>query len=82
VTFPADEATIANFRARYSGLHPLVFQRSLEKASSAIELFEILQSVPVSPPYSWDESRRSWVPDQDVMAVEGMKSMLKKKRRG
>lgn len=82
MTFQADDATIANFRARYAGIHPLVFQRSLEKALSAIDLFEILQSVPASPPFSWDESKRSWVPDHDITAVEAMKSMLKKKKKG
>lgn len=80
MTFFIDDATLANFRSRYSGVHPLVFQRSLEKASSALELFEILQSVPSSPPFSWDESKRSWRADPDIMAFESMVAMLKKKR--
>ncbi len=79
MTFSMDEATLANFRARYSEVHPLVFQRSLEKASSELDLFEILQTVPSRPPFSWDDSKRSWSPDEDVMATGSMKSMLKKK---
>ena len=79
MTFLMDESALANFRARYSDVHPLVFQRSLEKASSALDFFEILQTVPSRPPFSWDESKRSWSRDEDVMATEPMKSMLKKK---
>ena len=79
MTFLMDEATLANFRARYSEVHPLVFQRSLEKASSALDLFEILQTVPSLPPFSWDDSKRSWSRDEDVMATGSMKSMLTKR---
>lgn len=74
-----DEASLANFRSKYSDVHPLVFQRSLERAGSALELFEILESLP-SPPFSWDESRRSWMRNEDVMGLEGMKAMGSKRK--
>lgn len=76
MTFPIDERALANFREKYSHLHPLVFHRSMERASSAIELFEILEGVPVGRPFVWDESKRAWVPEGDLMGfrlLEGMK---------
>lgn len=79
MTLKIEDAALANFRAKYSHVHPLAFQRSLERAGTALELFEILESMPL-PPFSWDESRRSWVRDEDVMGVEGMKAMGRKRR--
>lgn len=79
MSFRIDDSTLANFRAKYSWLHPLVFQRSLERAVSALDLFEILESAPKDPPFSWDEGARSWRRDEDVRGVESMKAMLKRK---
>ena len=73
---PEDPA-FENFRSKYAHVHPLVFHRSVEKASSFMNLFEILESVPDEPPFSWSESRRSWVRDDDVMGIEALKSMRK-----
>lgn len=77
--FHLDEASMANFRAKYPSVHPLVFQRSVERASSLMDLFEILEGVPARPPYSWDDSKRSWVRDDDIMAHSALKSMRKRK---
>lgn len=74
-----DDAALANFRAKYADVHPLAFHRSLERAGTALELFEILESMP-SPPFSWDDSKKSWVRDEDVMGVEGMKAMGRRKK--
>lgn len=74
-----DESSLANFKSKYAHVHPLVFQRSLEKATSSLELFEILESVPSETPFCWDGRRRSWVRNEDVMAVESLKSMRKRK---
>ncbi len=76
---PEDES-LENFRSRYAHVHPLVFHRSVEKASSFVNLFEILESIPDEPPFSWDESRMSWARDEDVMGLESLRAM--KKRRG
>lgn len=80
MSFSPDESTLLNFKRKYGDVHPLVFQRSLEKAVSSLDLFEILESIPSSPPFSWDEASRSWRRDEDVMASDQMKSMLKKRR--
>jgi hypothetical protein len=73
---PEDPA-FENFRSKYAHVHPLVFHRSVEKASSFINLFEILESVPKEPPFSWDEARRSWTRDEDVMGLGALKAMRK-----
>ena len=72
-----EDASFENFRSKYAHVHPLVFHRSAEKASSFLNLFEILESIPEEPPFSWDESRRSWARDEDVMGLGALKSMGK-----
>lgn len=79
MNFVIDDQALANFRAKYSHVHPLVFQRSLDRATSAIHLFEILEGIPSEPPFSWDDSKRAWVPDKDVMGAESLNEMKRKK---
>lgn len=79
MTFAIDDEALANFRSKYARIHPLVFQRSLERASSAIQFFEILEGVPSRPPFSWDDSKGAWVRDDDIMAVQSLKSIRKRK---
>ena len=47
-------------RKRYPHIYPLVFQRSVEKAESDGELFDILETIPEYP-IVWDEKIRRWV---------------------
>ena len=69
------EELLENFRKRYLHLHPLVVQRSVERARDAAELFEILESVPKNPPFSWNDEKRSWIKDLDVAAKAQMKKI-------
>jgi hypothetical protein len=80
MSFAIGDQELSNFRAKYAGVHPLVFQRSIEKAVSALDLFEILETIPSGPPFSWDEETRSWVSDEDIMVTERLKSMLKRRK--
>lgn len=48
-------------KERYSNLHPLIFQRSLEKSENNAELFDILETVPEKYPIVWDDEKREWV---------------------
>jgi hypothetical protein len=73
----SEDPALENFRSKYAHVHPLVFHRSVEKASSFINLFEILESVPNGHPFSWDESRRAWARDEDVMGLGALKAMRK-----
>jgi hypothetical protein len=54
-------------KERYSHLHPLLFQRCLEKAKTNGELFDLLESVPQDYPIVWDERKRIWVHTEDLL---------------
>lgn len=74
-----DESLQEVMRERYPGLHPLVLRRSLERARDLHELFEILESVPKKPPFSWDEPSRRWKRDADISSKKKLKKMLSRK---
>lgn len=54
-------------KARYPGLHPLQFHRSLEKAKSNGELFDLLDGMPKEFPIIWDDEKREWVHTTDIL---------------
>ena len=54
-------------KERHLKLHPLIFQRSLEKAKSNAELFDILETVPEKYPIVWDDKKRAWVFTDDLL---------------
>lgn len=57
-------------RQRYQCLHPLIFQRSLEKARTNGELFDILDDIPVDKyPLKWCEDKRRWTYTEDLLQV-------------
>lgn len=60
-------------KERYSNLHPLIFQRSLEKAENNAELFDILETVPEKYPIVWDDKKRSWVFTDDLLQFQSEK---------
>lgn len=70
------EETLKNFKKRYAHFHPLLVQRSVERARDESDLFEILESVPKKPPYSWSEEKHAWIKDLDVSAKKQLKNML------
>lgn len=47
-------------------MHPLIFQRTVERANSGGEAFDILESVPVVFPMMWDDQIRQWVGPKDM----------------
>lgn len=71
-----DDDFIRMLGERYSHLHPLVVRRSLERSGDVHELFEILESVPKKPPFSWSEKSRRWKRNMDVSAGKKMKKMM------
>lgn len=71
------EESLINFRKRYSHLHPLIFHRSLERASSLIDLFDILENIPSKFPIVWNEEKRSWVKETDITAQKQIKNIRK-----
>jgi hypothetical protein len=61
-----DDVQLA-LKERYAHLHPLLFQRSLEKARSNVELFDILESIPKEMPVVWDDTDRVWKHVNDLL---------------
>lgn len=54
------EETQRQLQNRYPFLHPLIFQRSRERAKTNGELFDFLEGVPSSYPIRWNEDKREW----------------------
>jgi hypothetical protein len=61
-----DEEVVSKLRDRYANLHPLVFSRSVERARSAGELFDILESIPDDLPIMWSDEDYRWIRTDDV----------------
>lgn len=61
-------------KERYSHLHPLMFERSLEKAKSNGELFDFLDGMPKEYPIIWDDEKRTWIKTDNLL-----QAILKKK---
>jgi hypothetical protein len=65
-----DEAQLA-LKRRYPNLHPVLFQRSVERARSNGELFDILEDVStIDFPIIWDEIGRKWTRTDDLLQSE------------
>lgn len=64
-----DESFIISLKQRYNNVDPLVFQRSVEKARTKVELFEILEDIP-DLPFSWSDKKRKWVREKDLFQVK------------
>ena len=55
-----DQVVVAKLIERYNYLHPLVIHRSLERAKTLGELFDLLDGFPKSMPVVWDNTERNW----------------------
>jgi hypothetical protein len=60
---------ISKLKCRYN-LHPLIFQRSLEKSRTDAELFDILDTVPSSFPIAWCDETFRWVKVNDIYSSQ------------
>lgn len=58
--------TLDGLRRRYSKLHPLILQRTIERATSAGEVFDILEAMPLAYPVVWDAETRRWIEPPDI----------------
>lgn len=70
-----DQNIIDSLRNRYENLHPLVFHRSFEKSTSAVDLFDILESIPKHPFY-WDDNNKKWTKTSDFLLLNKAKKIL------
>ena len=60
-----DKKIINVLRNRYP-IHPLIFERSVDHARTNGELFDILDTMPLTFPLVWDEDLRGWVRTVDI----------------
>lgn len=72
------EESLNNLRNKYTNIHPLIFHRSVERAKTAGELFDILDTLPDKYPIVWDENTKRWKTTKDLFQVKDFS--LKKKK--
>lgn len=65
-----DPTIIEKLRIRYSELHPLLFYRSVERAKSNGDLFDILDTIPEKHPLIWCEDTYRWKTAKDLYLSE------------
>lgn len=56
---------VCKLKSKYSFIHPLILNRSLERAENNVELFDILDSFPIRYPVIWDNVSRRWQTTDD-----------------
>lgn len=64
-----DEELISKMRIRYSSIHPLIFQRSVERSRNFSELFNILEAFQHKYPIVWNMENRNWEVTKDLVQV-------------
>ena len=52
---------VSALKNRYAGLSPLLLSRSIERARTEVELFDILDTVPGEFPLAWSINQRRWL---------------------
>jgi hypothetical protein len=68
-----DSYLLEKLRDRYSHVHLLLFSRSVERAKSNGELFDILETIPEKYPICWCEENRIWVSQEDLYFSDDFK---------
>jgi hypothetical protein len=61
-----DPIIVEKLRERYSHYHPMIFHRSVERAQTTTELFDILDSLPNVFPLVWCEKKSRWITAPDL----------------
>ena len=54
-----DEKSMTVFQQRYAHIHPLLLWRSIERAKTPGDLFDILESIPEFP-VAWSDEEHCW----------------------
>jgi hypothetical protein len=67
------EEVIAGLKKQFPDIHPLIFHRSLERAKTPGELFDILYSMPTEYPIVWNEEGKKWLTTKDLFQAKNCK---------
>lgn len=65
-----DKLLIERLKDRYPNIHPLIFHRSVERAKSPGDLFDILDTFQQDFPVVWDAESRRWVKTDNIHQKE------------
>lgn len=68
---PQQSEIVEKLKERYSQIHPVIFQRMIERAKNEFELFDILDTVPESFPLVFDVSARRLTRAVGVLRKQG-----------
>lgn len=58
---------LEKLKERYNNLHPLAFNRSVSRARSDSDLFDILDTFPKNLPVVWCDHERGWHHTSDIL---------------
>ena len=58
---------LTKLKERYPDMHPLMFFRTIERAKTPGDAFDILETVPDKFPIIWDEDCHCWVHTDDTL---------------
>jgi len=72
-----DEKVIGALRLKHLSVHPIIFQRSVEHATSAGDLFDILEDIPSEYPIYWNDVLRVWTRCDDVTMRGNFSEVMK-----
>jgi len=61
-----DTNVVAKLKERYPSLHPMIFNRSVERAKNLGHLFDILETIPNGFPLVWSDTNEGWEICTDV----------------
>ena len=61
--------TYEALKEKFSHIHPLMFQRCVERTKTAGELFDMLDLMPKDYPIAWNQTRKEWV-QVDLLTAE------------
>jgi len=64
------EELLNSLKTKYASIHPLLFQRSKERAKTAGELFDLLDTMPDKFPITWNEESKRWLTTTDLFQAK------------
>ena len=64
------EELLNSLKEKYAHIHPLLFQRSKERAKTGGELFDLLDTMPTQFPIAWHEENKRWETTKDLFQAK------------
>ena len=71
-----NENVLNSFRLKYSTIHPLIIQRTVDKVETLGELFYILEDFPNTYPVVWNVKTKRWSQTDDITQEDNFDTTL------